>query len=91
MSTQGTATLDFGTGDTVASVAVTGQSGISTSNLVEAWILPAATSNNTSDNHIVVGIDVFANTIVNGTGFTITGICRNGMAYGQYNIAWVWA
>ena len=90
MATQGTATLDFGTGKSDTSVAVTGQAGITTANLVEAWLSGAATSNNLADAGFVEGLRIYAGDIVNGTGFTIYAFCPSGMAFGQYTVNWVW-
>lgn len=72
----GTASLNFGAfpGASDASVAVTGQTGISAGSLVEAWLLPAATADHTADEHLVETLNVMAGTIVAGTGFTIYGI-----------------
>jgi hypothetical protein len=71
----GTATLDFGAfpGKSDASVAVTGQTGIVSGSLVEAWIRPEATSDHTADEHMLETLKVFAHTIVAGIGFTISG------------------
>lgn len=76
MATTGTASLDFGTfpGASDASVVITGQTGILSSSLVEAWIFPADTADHSADEHIIETIKVVAHTIVPGTGFTITGI-----------------
>lgn len=76
MATQGTATLDFGAfpGASDASVAVTGQAGIGSSSLVEAWIFPSATADHSADEHIVETLRVFAGNVVAGTGFTIYGV-----------------
>lgn len=69
----GTATIDFGAfpGKSDASVDVTGQSGIVSGSLVEAWIRPVATSDHSADEHMLESIKVFAGNIVGGTGFTI--------------------
>jgi hypothetical protein len=89
----GTATLDFGAfpGKLDASVAVTGQAGIVSGSLVEAWIRPIATTLHSVDEHIMANgmLDVIAHTIVAGTGFTITGTVRDvspgaGSVDGQY-------
>lgn len=101
MGAQGTATVDFGAfpGATDTSVTVTGQAGILSGSLVEAWILPAATADHTSDEHIVDPPRVVAGNIVAGTGFTIYAVNQNkisdpqGIApkmYGKWNVAWVW-
>ena len=60
MATQGTAIVDFGpTGKTDASIAIIGQAGFTAgTNLVEAWISPIASSNNTADNHWVERLNV---------------------------------
>jgi hypothetical protein len=71
----GTALLDFGAfpGASDASVAVTGQTGILSTSLVEAWILPATTTDHSADEHRVETLTVMAGNIVAGTGFTIYG------------------
>jgi len=71
---QGTATLNFGAfpGQTDATVAVTGQTGITGTSLVEAWIFPTAATDHSADEHWVDGPQVVvAGNIVAGTGFTI--------------------
>ena len=70
----GTATIDFGafpgSGDT--SLAVTGQTLITSDSLPTAWLsLTAATADHTTDEHFVDPPDVFAGNIVPGVGFTI--------------------
>lgn len=81
MGAQGTATLDFGAfpGKSDTSVTVTGQTGIVSGSLVEAWIRPVATSDHTADEHIVDAPVVIAGNIVAGTGFTIYGVARDGI------------
>lgn len=86
----GTATIDFGAAETTASVDVTGQSSMTTANLVEAWIRPVATATNTADNHLAESLRIIAGNIVNGVGFTIYAVCDRGLAHGQYTVAWVW-
>lgn len=75
MGAQGTAVLDFGAfpGKSDASVAVTGQTGILSGSLVEAWIRPVATADHSADEHMVETLKVVAGNIVVGTGFTIYG------------------
>lgn len=95
MATTGTATLDFGAfpGASDASVAVTGQSGIVSGSLVEAWIRPEATADHSVDEHRVERLVVMANTIVAGVGFTIFGRYDgpgDALAYGLWTVAWVW-
>lgn len=76
MGAQGIATLDFGAfpGASDTSVAVTGQAGISSGSLVEAWIRPSATTDHSADEHLVETLEVFAGNVVAGTGFTIYGL-----------------
>jgi hypothetical protein len=78
MSTQGTATLDFGAfpGASDASVAVA-SAAIGAGNLVECWIFPAATTDHSADEHIIESLKVFAGNIVAGVGFTIYGVNTN--------------
>lgn len=96
MGAQGTANLDFGAfpGASDASVAVTGQTGIVGSSLVEAWLFPTATADHSADEHIVEPLEVYAGNIVAGTGFTIYGINRTPLGdtliYGVWKVAWVW-
>jgi len=75
LGAQGTSTLDFGAfpGGDHATVAVTGQTGIVSGSLAEAWLRPEATADHTADEHMVESIEVFAADIVAGTGFTIHG------------------
>ena len=96
MGAQGTADLDFGAfpGKSDASVAVTGQAGIVTGSLVEAWVRLEATADHTADEHFVEPIEIQAGNIVAGTGFTIYGINRTPLGetrlYGLWKIGWVW-
>jgi hypothetical protein len=102
MGAQGTVLLNFGAfpGTTDATVAVTGQTGILSGSLVEAWILPTATADHTADEHWVEELQVFAGGVVAGTGFTVYGVHRPAsqavdtgqgtLLNGAYTIAWVW-
>jgi hypothetical protein len=105
MSGQGTSTLNFGAfpGATDATVVVTGQAGILATSLVEAWIFPAATADHTVDEHWVDPPEVFAGSVIAGTGFTIYGVIKSRVdigpqsrtvdyprVYGSWTVAWVW-
>jgi hypothetical protein len=72
----GTATVNFGgfPGASDTSVLVTGQSGILAGSLVEAWLIPVATSDHSADEHLVDGPRILAGNISPGVGFTIYGI-----------------
>jgi len=76
MAATGTATLDFGAfpGAAEASIAVTGQTGIVAGSLVEAWRMPTvATADKTTDEQRIERLEVVADTISAGIGFTIRG------------------
>ena len=101
MGDRGTAVLNFGSfpGKSDTSVAVTGQSGIVSGSLVEAWIRPVDSVDHSADEHRVETLRVMAGDIVAGTGFTIFGM-NSGQVhgpdgqgtrlYGEFNVAWVW-
>lgn len=84
--TKGTTTVNFGSGATDAKTSVT-QSGTWT--VAQAWIEPAATSNNTADNHVAENLECYAKDIVAGTSFNVYVKCTQGNANGQYNVAWL--
>ena len=98
----GTAVLDFGAfpGASDASVVVTGQTGILSTSVVNAFIRPVATADHTADEHLVETLQVRAGNIVVGTGFTIYGFNSNQIndskgngtrLSGQWTISWTWA
>lgn len=71
--TKGTTEIDFGLfpGSSDASVTVTGQTGISSGSVVQAWLQPKDTTDHTADEHWVETIAVTAGNVQAGTGFTI--------------------
>lgn len=75
MAGSGSTTVDFGAfpGSGEASVDVTGQSGLVSTSLVEAWLLPIATADHGQDDHVaeMEGLDVVGRWKVDGT-LTIT-------------------
>ena len=81
MGASGTVLLDFGAfpGASDASVAVTGQAGILSNSLVEAWLFPADTADHLADEHWVESIQVRAGNVIAGTGFTIYGWNTNNL------------
>lgn len=95
MPGSGTTTIDFGTAGSPnqnPTVAVTGQGSILAGSLVEAWIMPVATSDHTADEHIVEsisGLRVVAGPVTAGVGFTIYG-AASGTAQGAFTVAWAW-
>lgn len=90
MATQGLTTVDFGTGADSKVVTVTGQAGITTANMVEAWVAPIATTTNTADDSAYDDIECIAYNIVNGAGFDILVRTNTGLLHGQHQIGWVW-
>jgi hypothetical protein len=72
----GKTVLDFGAfpGTSDASIAVTGQSGITAASIVMAGLRPEATPDHTADEHLIETLRVFAGNIIAGVGFTIFGV-----------------
>lgn len=92
---QGTATVDFGAhpGANEASVAVTGQTSISATSKVEAFVMGDDTSSNhTASDHRYFGslANLTCGTPTAGTGFTIYARSVHKMA-GQWAVRFVWA
>ena len=78
MATTGTATINFGAnpGGTDTQIVITGQTGIlAASSMVDAWIVPATTSDHSPDEHFAEPIEIMAGNIVDNTGFTIYAKC----------------
>jgi len=88
MATQGTTTIDFGSGATDTQSTVVAAS-ITGGQLVEAWIFPTATASNTADNHWVDDIKVIAGNVQAGVGFTIYAHCKTGLAHGTFTVGYV--
>jgi hypothetical protein len=98
---QGSATLAFGAfpGASDASVDVTGLTGLVTTSLVEAWLVPKATADHSADEHLAEELAVFAYYVADGT-LRIFGRNNapsypqrgdNGFKiYGNWNVGWVW-
>ena len=93
MSNTGSVQIDFGSapGTDYSEIIITGQTGITTSNKVDAWKNIESTSNHSLLDVVVSDFDIYAGSIVNGVGFTIYVISRMGRLTGQYNISWCWA
>jgi hypothetical protein len=90
----GTATISFGAdpGSDVGSVVVTGQSGISSTSHVEAWIMGDTTATNTADDHELaqVLVRLVTRNVVADTGFTIIAYVQGGQISGDLKVHWVW-
>lgn len=91
----GTATVNFGAapGSNEASVAVTGQTTISATSKVEAWVMADDTSvDHTASDHryFPVFASLTCGTPSAGTGFTIYARSTQKLT-GQWSVRWVWA
>jgi len=91
----GTATINFGAhpGSNEASVAVTGQTGISATSKCEAWVMgDDSTADHTDNDHrYLPALAAFTcGTPTAGTGFTIYARSPHKMR-GQYALRWVWS
>ena len=89
----GTTVVNFGAfpGSTDASLTITGQTAITLSSIVEAWLTPIDTADHSADEHIIDSPEVFAGNIVAGVGFTIYAVIKDQYRkYGQYTVSWRW-
>lgn len=70
---QGSITINFGSfpGSSDTSIDITGETGIDSSSVVSAWLMPTDTDDHTADEHRVETISVMAGNVVPGVGFTI--------------------
>lgn len=87
----GTTTIDFGSapGTNITTATIIGQSDITTSNQVNAFINGTATLTHNVIEHAIAPIKLTCTQIVNGTGFTITAV-SDWRLTGIFNIAWHW-
>ena len=98
MGASGSTIIDFGNApaiQTQASVVVTGQSNISPSSKVEAWMMPvdvSGSNGHSEDEHMVEDLKftVPVSTVIGGVGFTIQGECMTGTTNGRFSVNWVW-
>lgn len=92
MATQGITTVNFGSGALEATVTVTGQAGYTVgTNAAEGWPLATETIGGVADDSAwVEQLSVMVKNHITGTGFTLVVKPAVGMAYGTYNIGWVW-
>jgi hypothetical protein len=96
MAAQGTAELDFGvlggTGSNEASIEVTGQTSITSSNAVEAWIMREPSTNHTANDQAYLALftAISCGVPTDGVGFTIYGTSTEKLT-GKVKVRWVWA
>lgn len=89
----GTATLDFGLGSQIASVAVTGEADIQATSHCDAFIQANdSTADYTDYQHMMLAafVDFVCGSVVAGTGFTINAISRMKLT-GTVKVRWVWS
>lgn len=90
----GSGEVDFGTTPSQeAFLAISGQTGITASSVVKAWLVPLATADHSIDEHLVDGPDVYAYDVVAGVGFSIVATAYNrpgSTLTGAWSVAWEW-
>ena len=96
MPAPGSAELDFGAlgsaGTNEASVNITGQTAILSTNACEAWIMREASTNHTANDqaYIATFTSITCGVPTDGVGFTIYGTSLEKLT-GKVKIRWVWA
>jgi len=91
----GTATLDFGNapGTNIVVTTITGQTGITLSSHVSAWIMGESTADHNEYEHSRIlgrAVSVVCENIVNGVGFDIVGATELRLT-GLVAVHWVWS
>ena len=92
----GTATIDFGpTPNDSASIAVTGQTDITSAAHVRAWFQRDATApgGNSADEHEMAAVfcPLVVGNIIDADGFTVYGNSIGPLASGAFTLHWNWA
>lgn len=84
--------LDFGStpGTNVATTTVTGQTGITASSHVEAWMMGDDTATHNAYEHLIVPLVVRCGNIVAGSGFDIVASSELRLN-GTFTVHWVWS
>lgn len=90
----GTATIDFGTfpGADETSVAVTGQTDITSTCFAEAFFASDTSADHTEDDHRNAGLfcSLTCSTPTDGVGFIIYAKAVDQL-HGRFTVRWVWA
>lgn len=82
--------LDFGAAPGLDRITVAvARATVTVNTQVEAYLFPKATSDKSVDDHIVDSITVYAHSISDGVGFSITGRADAGLLTGKYNVRWI--
>jgi hypothetical protein len=106
MGASGSTTINFGSfpGGAEAQTDVTGQTGLTSSAQIEAWILPIATAAHSADEHMIENLRVVGFYKVDGTltvrGYVVpfprlqnasVAVSQPHLLHGQFTIGWAWA
>jgi hypothetical protein len=88
----GTATIDFGTGSNLATVAVTGQTSILSTSSVWLELVADVSGSHTAQDaaYAALFISLTASSPSAGTGFTIYAACAEQMS-GTFKVRWTWS
>lgn len=88
----GTATLNFGSvpGTNLVTVAVTGQTGISTGSGAEAYFMGDSTGTHNDIEHLINDIQLTCSVPTAGVGFTIYAL-STARYTGTFQVRWVWS
>lgn len=87
-----TTTVDFGSsaaGSQLAEVTITGQTSITATSRVKAWIAAIATADHNVAEHVLIPAKVTIRDIVVGTGFTIQ-VASDLSLNGTFTVQWEW-
>jgi hypothetical protein len=90
----GTAELDFGAGNELASVAITGLTGILVTDHAEAFFMAEDhLTDHNADEHMIaaLGVHLICSKPTAGVGFNITAVSGVGPLTGKYNCRYVWS
>lgn len=71
-------------------LAITGQTGLTDSAHIEAFMMGDSTTDHSADEHIIESIKLRCGSIVPGVGFTIYAETEYGGTFGQFKVRWVW-
>ena len=90
-SAVGTATLDLGAvpGSTYASVNVVGQTGLTATGHVEAWLQGDSTASHNDTEHLIVPLIIRCGSVATGS-FTIHASTEMRLT-GTFLVHWVWS
>ena len=89
----GHAVVDFGStpGNSDATTVITGQTGIISGSIIQAWLSPGyPTVDHSIEEHVVEEVFIDAGSTVPGVGFTIYAVTRNVALTGKWNVSWSW-